>query len=130
MRGRWRQVWSVLWPILSGVSLRVKIMGIALVSIFSLGLGITWQARAMMVRSLQRELEQRGISIARDLAFRSTDLVLTNNLYGLYTQLLRAFHRAPFLPSEFAPGCRASGRSAAPGQPDAGRVPPVRAACG
>jgi len=85
MRGRWRQVWSVLWPILSSVSLRVKIMGIALVSIFSLGLGITWQARAMMVRSLQRELEQRGISIARDLAFRSTDLVLTNNLYGLYT---------------------------------------------
>jgi signal transduction histidine kinase len=65
--------------------LRVKIIGIALVSIFSLGLGITWQARAMMVRSLQRELEQRGISIARDLAFRSTDLVLTNNLYGLYT---------------------------------------------
>jgi len=60
-------------------------MGIALVSIFSLGLGITWQARAMMVRNLQRELEQRGISIARDLAFRSADLILTNNLYGLYT---------------------------------------------
>ena len=85
MRRRWRRVWSVLWPILSGVSLRVKIMGIALVSIFSLGLGITGQARAMMVRNLQRELEQRGISIARDLAFRSTDLILTNNLYGLYT---------------------------------------------
>ena len=85
MKERWKRVWSVLWPILSGVSLRVKIMGIALISIFSLGLGITWQARATMVRSLQRELEQRGISIARDLAFRSTDPVLTNNLYGLYT---------------------------------------------
>jgi len=85
MKRQWRQVWSVLWPILSGVSLRVKIMGIALISIFSLGLGITWQARAMMVRNLQQELEQRGISIARDLAFRSTDLILTNNLYGLYT---------------------------------------------
>ncbi len=85
MKGRWRHLWSTLWPVLSGVSLRVKIMGIALVSIFSLGLGITGQARAMMVRSLQRELEQRGISIARDLAFRSTDLILTNNLYGLYT---------------------------------------------
>ncbi len=85
MKGRWGQVWSAIWPILSGVSLRVKIMGIALVSIFSLGLGITWQARAMMMRSLQQELEQRGISIGRDLAFRSTDLILTNNLYGLYT---------------------------------------------
>jgi len=85
MRGRWKRVWGVLWPILSGVSLRVKIMGIALISIFSLGLGIAWQAQAMMVHSLQQELEQRGVSIARDLAFRSTDLILTNNLYSLYT---------------------------------------------
>jgi len=85
MRGQWKRIWRMLWPILSGVNLRAKMMGIALISIFSLGLGITWQARAMMVRSLQRELEQRGISIARDLAFRSTDLILTNDLYSLYT---------------------------------------------
>lgn len=80
-----RKWWRVLWPVLGGVSLRVKIMGIALMMIALLGLGLTVQTRTMVASILRQEQEQRGLSIARDLAARSTDMVLTNNLYGLYT---------------------------------------------
>lgn len=79
-----RKWWRVLWPVLGGVSLRVKIIGIALMMITILGLGLTVQTRTMVASILRQELEQRGHSIARDLAARSTDMVLTNNLYGLY----------------------------------------------
>ncbi|MHC4534785.1 MAG: sensor histidine kinase [Planctomycetota bacterium] len=37
---------------------------------------------------LEEQLKQRGISIGRDVAARSTDLILTNNLFALY-QLLK-----------------------------------------
>ncbi|MGB9775987.1 MAG: ATP-binding protein [Anaerolineae bacterium] len=84
MSERFLRFWLRLWPVISGVSLRIKIMGIALLMIAVLGLGLTAQTRAMLARSLERELEQRALSIARDLAFRSTDLILTNNLYSLY----------------------------------------------
>lgn len=74
-----------LWHILGGVSLRIKIMGIALAMIALLGLGVTWQVRWSMSRALAWELEQRGVSIARNLALQSTDRILTNDLYTLYT---------------------------------------------
>ncbi|MGQ9804180.1 MAG: hypothetical protein ACUVSH_10160, partial [Anaerolineae bacterium] len=80
-----RKLWNVLWPVLGNVSLRVKIMGIALMMISILGLGLTVQTRITVASILRQELEQRGLSIARDLAARSTDIVLTNNLYNLYT---------------------------------------------
>lgn len=73
-----------LWRLAAGVSLRYKIMGIGLAVIVLLGPGLTWQVRELMARSLTHELEQRAVSIARNLATRSTDLILTNNLYGLY----------------------------------------------
>ncbi len=79
-----RRIWARLWPLISGVSLRVKIMGIPLLMIAVLGLGLTAQTRIMLAHSLERELEERALSVARDLAFRSTDLILTNNLYSLY----------------------------------------------
>ncbi len=84
MKGRFRRLWARLWPTIGGVSLRVKIMGIALLMIAVLGLGLTVQTRTTLARNLEREIEQRALSVARDLAFRSTDLILTNNLYSLY----------------------------------------------
>ena len=65
-------------------SVRVKIMGIVLGLVLLLGLGITWQVRASMTATLTAQLDQRGVSIARDLAARSTDLILINNTYALY----------------------------------------------
>jgi signal transduction histidine kinase len=67
-----------------GVSVRVKIMGIALSMIFLLSFVVNMQARMRLSENLTEELQRRGESIARDLAARSTTLILTNNLYGLH----------------------------------------------
>ncbi len=77
-----------LWALFSGVSVRSKIMGIVLGLVLVLGLTVTLQVRATMQSTLTLELENRGASIAGELAARSTDLVLTNNLFAL-RELLR-----------------------------------------
>ncbi len=78
---------STLWPRLRSwllsFSVRVKIMGIALGVILLLGLVVTFQVRATMKATLKEELRRRGGSIARDIAGRATDLILTDNLFTL-----------------------------------------------
>ena len=74
---------SNFWTSLSAVSVRTKIMGIVLGIVFLLGLTIIFQVRTSMRATLTPELEERGASIAGELAARSTDLVLTNNLFAL-----------------------------------------------
>ncbi len=86
---QWAAVWlRRIWGTIGAVSVRTKIMGIVLTLVILLGAGVTVQVRATMAHVLGRELEQRGISVTRDLAARSTDFVLTNNVYALY-ELLR-----------------------------------------
>ncbi len=68
-------------------SVRVKIMGIVLALVLVLGLGITWQVRVNMTNALLTQLQERGVSIARDLAARSTDLILINNAFALHELL-------------------------------------------
>ncbi len=64
-------------------------MGIVMSCVFLLGVGVTWQIRVTLGRSLSEQLDQRAVSIARDVAARRTDLILTNNIYALY-ELARA----------------------------------------
>lgn len=68
-------------------SVRAKIMGIVLGLVLLLGFGITWQVRASMTAALTERMQERGISIARDVAARSTDLILINNTYALHELL-------------------------------------------
>lgn len=68
-------------------SVRVKIMGIVLALVLVLGLGITWQVRVNMTSALIAQLQERGVSIARDLAAHSTDFILINNTYALHELL-------------------------------------------
>ncbi len=68
-------------------SIRTKIMGIVLGMVLLLGFGVTWQVRASMTTALTTQLQERGISIARDVAARSTDLILINNTYALHELL-------------------------------------------
>jgi len=84
MKARFQCWWAVIWRLAGGVGVRLKIMGIVLGLVVLLGLGLTWQVRTSMTRTLTAELEQLGISVTRDLAARSADLVLTNNLFALY----------------------------------------------
>lgn len=72
------------WRLISSVSVRTKIMGIVLALVLILGLGVTFQVRMTMEHLLRAELENRGVSITRELATRSTDPILTNDLFALY----------------------------------------------
>ncbi len=78
------RAWNRIWPVIGAVSVRTKIMGIVLSLMLLLGLGVTVEVRLVMQRTLSDQLEQRGVSIARDLAARSTDLILTNNTFALF----------------------------------------------
>lgn len=78
-------------------SVRVKIMGIVLALVLILGLGVTWQARIAMTRALLDQLNERGISIARDIAARSTDYILINNTYALHELLKDSIENNPDL---------------------------------
>lgn len=75
---------NILRPLADAISLRTKIMGIILLLVLLMGLGVTIQMRASLRSFLGQQLEQQGISIARDVAARSTDYIFTNNLYSLH----------------------------------------------
>lgn len=77
-----------IWSLILGVGVRTKIMGMILGMTLVLGFGVTFQVRMSMTRTLVQELEERGISIGRDLAARSTDAILIHDTFALY-QLLR-----------------------------------------
>jgi len=75
------------WGYAGAVSVRTKILGIVLALVLLLGMGTTFQVREVYQQSLIRQLEERSVSVARDLAARSTDLILINDLFALH-QLL------------------------------------------
>ncbi len=75
------------WTYAGGASIRTKIFGIVLGSTLLLSLGFAWQFRAVQVKELEHKTKDQGISIARDVAARATDLILINDLYALH-QLL------------------------------------------
>jgi signal transduction histidine kinase len=83
-----RHLLSRLWQIVGAVSVRTKILGIVLALVLLLGGGVTLQVRAILRSTLNYELQNRGVSIARDVAARSVDLLLVRDLYGIH-QLLR-----------------------------------------
>jgi hypothetical protein len=49
---------------------------------------VTLQVRAILRATLSHELQNRGVSITRDVAARSVDLLLVRDLYAVH-QLLR-----------------------------------------
>ncbi|MBI3912680.1 MAG: GAF domain-containing protein [Chloroflexi bacterium] len=71
------------------VSVRIKILGIALGLTLLFGFAVILYVRTSLDNSLTRELEDKGASITSDLAARSADLILTNNLFALH-ELVRA----------------------------------------
>lgn len=82
-----RHLLARLWVILGAVSVRTKILGIVLALVLLLGAGVTLQVRAILGTTLTHELQNRGISITRDVAARSVDLLLVRDLYAVH-QLL------------------------------------------
>jgi signal transduction histidine kinase len=83
-----RQTWLVwkrrFWAVAGAVSIRAKILGIILGLVILLGVGLTAFVRQSLHRAMHSELELLAVSVTSDLASRSTDLILVNNLYALY----------------------------------------------
>ena len=82
---RWAEM---AWRVAGSVDVRTKILGMVLALTTVLGLAVTLQVRAVMTRIFAEELENRGVSVASDLASRSVDPILLNDTYALH-QLLR-----------------------------------------
>ena len=83
-----RRLFQQFWAIAGAVSVRTKILGIVLGLVLLLGLGITLQVRQALTRAMDAQLEQRSISLTRDLAARATDLILIRDLYALHQLLV------------------------------------------
>ena len=66
---RWAEI---AWRAAGSVDVRTKILGMVLALTTVLGLAVTLQVRAVMTRLFAEELERRGVSVASDLASRST----------------------------------------------------------
>jgi len=75
------------WAITGSVSVHMKILGIALILVLSLGMMAIIVTRTSMQHVVTHELELRATSIADDLAVRATDFILVNNLF-LLNQLI------------------------------------------
>lgn len=71
----------------TGVSIRTKILGIVVTMTLVLGLGITLQVRSVMTSVLITELDNRGASVASDLAARAADPLLLDDPFEVYEVL-------------------------------------------
>ena len=76
-----------LWNTLKSVRIGVKILGLALGVILLLGLSLTWQMRRIQEHTLRAELKNNGVAITRDLAARSVEFILLDDLYSLHSLL-------------------------------------------
>jgi signal transduction histidine kinase len=84
-----------IWDIAGSVNIRTKILGIVLGFIILLGLGVTVQARYALTATMNAQLEEQSVSAARDLAARSTDPILLNDLLALHDLLKETIANNP-----------------------------------
>jgi signal transduction histidine kinase len=75
------------WAIAGAVSIRTKILGIVLGLVVLFGGVAIIQARNALTASMTAQLEEQSVSISRDLAARSTDPILLNDLLRLHDLL-------------------------------------------
>jgi signal transduction histidine kinase len=79
----------------TGFSVRTKILGIVVTMTMVLGLGITLQVRSVMSSVLITELDNRGASVASDLAARTADPLLLDDPFEVYEILEDAVKNHP-----------------------------------
>jgi signal transduction histidine kinase len=75
------------WAIAGAASVRTKILGIVLALVILLGAGVTIQSRYALTATMSAQLEEQSVSVSRDLAARSTDPILLNDLLSLHDLL-------------------------------------------
>ncbi len=91
----WKKLLSKIWEVAGSVPIRTKILGIVLGGTILLSASVIYQLWQAVTRTMQQELEARGISIARDLAARAVDPLLLNDMYSLHQLILDTQHNNP-----------------------------------
>ena len=84
-----------IWRILGKVGLRTKIFGIVLGSTLILSLVFLAQVRSALGNVLVQKSREEGVSVARDVAARATDLILINDVFSLHELLLETERNYP-----------------------------------
>lgn len=82
-----RRLYQRFWNVAGAVSIRTKILGIILGLVILLGVGVTIQARYALTATMTAQMEEQSVSVSRDLAARSTDPILLNDLLELHDLL-------------------------------------------
>lgn len=84
---RWLLLGQRLWRKITGISIRYKLLGMVLAAILLLGTAVTLQVQSVLATNLRQSLEERGVALTRDLAEDATDLILTQNIFGLNQEI-------------------------------------------
>ncbi len=78
------RVWPWFWRVAGAVRVRWKIMGIVVAVILLLGGSVTYELAVSYKKTLQTQVEEKGLVMSRSLAARSANLVLTNQRFALF----------------------------------------------
>jgi signal transduction histidine kinase len=81
------RIFDEFWALAGGVNIRIKIIGIVLGLVVLLGITVTWQVRQLLSQAMYTQLAEQVVALTRDLAARSTDPILINDLYELHNLL-------------------------------------------
>jgi len=91
---------------LLAVSIRGKILGMGAGLVLFFGIGTILLVRAELSSVLSADLRTHGISLAGDLAARSTDLILTDNRFAIHQLILDTLKTDPDVRYVFVQGVR------------------------
>ncbi|MFZ3079154.1 MAG: HAMP domain-containing protein [Bellilinea sp.] len=81
-------IFNRFWEIAGAVSIRTKLLGLALGLVLLVGFGNILQARSVLSKNMEAQLRDQSGSVTRDLAARSAEPILLNNLLALQDLLI------------------------------------------
>ena len=71
------------WTIAGAVSIRTKILGLAIGLVLLAGISNTLLTRQVLIQNMEAQLRDQSVSVARDLAARAAEPILLNNPLAL-----------------------------------------------
>lgn len=79
-----KEMFKTMLSNITGVSLFIKVMGIALFLIILFGISTIIENRILITRTFQQEIKDKGISISRHLAKQLTEPIIIGDLLSIY----------------------------------------------
>lgn len=83
------------WAFAGAVSIRTKILGLAVGLVLLAGISNTLLTRRVLIDNMEAQLHDQSISVARDLAARAAEPILLNNLLALQDLLFETQSNYP-----------------------------------